>query len=215
LSKPDIAKSRRCFKKAVLWLTLAAALLAAAILFRTPLLRGVADLWIVDQPLQPAGVIVVLGGGLQNRPFAAAELYHQKLAPRLLLLDSRPSPTAQLGLTPSDTQLTRQILSSNQVESADVFVAPDLVRNTYEESKAVAAWALAHGTRHVIIPTDLFHTRRVRWIFEKQLRPLGIQVSMAAVSNREFTRKDWWQHEEGLITFQNEILKYAYYRLKY
>ena len=26
---------------------------------------------------------------------------------------------------------------------------------------------------------------------------------------------DWWQHEEGVIAFQNEVIKYLYYRFKY
>src|SRR5947209_5106418 len=46
---------------------------------RAPLLQGAADLWIVSDPLTPADVAVVLGGGVDVRPFAAAELYHKGL----------------------------------------------------------------------------------------------------------------------------------------
>jgi hypothetical protein len=52
---------------------------------RAPLLRGVADLWIVADPLTPADVAVVLGGGLDVRPFAAAELYHKGLVKKVLV----------------------------------------------------------------------------------------------------------------------------------
>ena len=30
-----------------------------------------------------------------------------------------------------------------------------------------------------------------------------------------YTRAEWWKTEAGLIAFQNEIMKYLYYRLKY
>ena len=41
---------------------------------RAPLLRGAADLWIVSDPVMTADVVAVLGGGLNERPFAAAAL---------------------------------------------------------------------------------------------------------------------------------------------
>ena len=30
-----------------------------------------------------------------------------------------------------------------------------------------------------------------------------------------YTRAEWWKTEAGMIAFQNEIMKYLYYRLKY
>jgi len=67
----------------------------------------------------------------------------------------------------------------------------------------------------VIIPTDPFHTRRVRWLFRKQLKPIGAQVIVRAVPVRDYTASDWWKHENGIVAFQNEVLKFAYYWVKY
>src|ERR1039458_2085853 len=55
--------------------------------FRSPLLTGLANAWIVNEPLERADAIVVLGGGLEIRPFEAARLYHEGLAPKVLLMD--------------------------------------------------------------------------------------------------------------------------------
>ena len=61
-------------------------LLAAGIwLGREPLLRGAADLWIVSDPVTRADVVAVLGGGLEVRPFAAAELYKKGLVTKILV----------------------------------------------------------------------------------------------------------------------------------
>ena len=38
---------------------------------------------------------------------------------------------------------------------------------------------------------------------------------ITAIEPREYTRAEWWRSETGLIAFQNEIMKYLYYRLKY
>jgi hypothetical protein len=41
------------------------------------LLRGLADLWIVSDPVARGDAVVAFGGGFENRPFVAAYL-HQK-----------------------------------------------------------------------------------------------------------------------------------------
>jgi hypothetical protein len=38
---------------------------------------------------------------------------------------------------------------------------------------------------------------------------------MVAVSQPNYAPTNWWQNEEGVIAFQNEIAKYIYYRLAY
>ena len=42
-----------------------------------------------------------------------------------------------------------------------------------------------------------------------------VHVLVRALPVREYKTEDWWQHEQGIVAFQNEVLKYAYYRLKY
>lgn len=41
---------------------------------RETLLRGSADLWIVSDPIISADAVVVLGGGIGDRPLVAADL---------------------------------------------------------------------------------------------------------------------------------------------
>ena len=43
----------------------------------------------------------------------------------------------------------------------------------------------------------------------------GAVPRIVALDPLEYTSADWWQHEEGLIAFQNEVIKFVYYRLKY
>jgi uncharacterized SAM-binding protein YcdF (DUF218 family) len=202
-------------KRLVITLVFLCALLVAVFVFRAPLLRAAATAWIVNERLTKADVIVVLGGGPDTRPFEAERLFHLGLAPKVLLMNPRPSPATELGLTPSEADLDQGVLLKKGVPSGDIFVTADIVTNSYDESIAVRHWAETNGVKSIIIPTDIFHTRRVRWLYGKELKGTSIQVEVEAVPVRQYSASDWWRHEEGIIAFQNEVLKYAYYRLKY
>ena len=202
---------RRC---AVLLAVIGLLVLAGYVL-RAPLLTGMARAWIVNEPLSRADVLVVLGGGPDTRPFEAARLFHLGLAPRILLMNPRPSPSTQLGLIPTEAEISRSILLKKGVPPSDIFITTDLVTNSYDESVAFRNWARTNGVTRAIIPTDIFHTRRVRWLYGKELKGTGIRLEIEAVPVHEYSVSNWWQREQGVIAFQNEVLKYTYYRLKY
>src|SRR5580698_4419934 len=106
-------------KRLLLALLALSLLLVTALLFHAPLLRGAAHVWIVNQPLSKADVIVVLGGGPETRPFEAARLFHLGLAPKILLMNPRPSPSTQLGIMPAEAEISRNILLQKKVPDSD------------------------------------------------------------------------------------------------
>ena len=201
------------FKRLLIALLVLCALIAAGYVFRAPLLQRLATAWIVNEPLTKADVIVVLGGGLENRPFEAARLFHLGLAPKILLMNPRSSPATQLGLAPTEADLARNILLKKDVPAEAIYVTSDIVTNSFDESIALRHWAKTNGAKSVIIPTDEFHTRRVYWLYGKEVPDL--RVAVEAVPVHDYAVSNWWQREQGVIAFQNEVLKYAYYRVKY
>ena len=189
---------------------------AVAWMARASILRGVADLWVISDALDRADAIVILGGRVDVRPFAAAALYKRGLAPQVLVSKAKAGPIHPLQLLPSQIELTRQILSKLGVpQQAIVEFGGDGSSNTYEEARAVLDWARISGARSVIIPTDIFTSRRIQWIFRRQLAPASVRVMVQSVAPPEYSIDDWWRHESGVIEFQNEVIKYLYYRLKY
>lgn len=202
-------------KRLVTAVLLLGVLLAAAYAGRASLLRGLARAWVVNEPLARADVIVVLGGGPDTRPFEAARLFHLGLAPKILLMNPRPTTANEMGLLPTEADLGSNILIRQKVPAASIFVAPDVVTNSHDEAVSVRNWARMNGAQQVIIATDVFHTRRVRWLYGEEFRGTGIHAQVEALPVHEYSVDDWWQHEQGVIAFQNEVLKYAYYRVKY
>jgi uncharacterized SAM-binding protein YcdF (DUF218 family) len=188
---------------------------ALCFVLRAPLLLGLAHAWIINEPAAKSDAIVILGGGLENRPFAAAKLYQEGLAPKILYMDVKPAATTELGITLPERELTRRVLLSNGVPENAMDAIGTNVTSTYDESHAVRAWVQKSGAKSIIIPTDIFHTRRARWLFHKQLKGTGAQIHVVAVECQEYQTTNWWQREQGLIAFQNEWVKLPYYWLKY
>lgn len=206
---------RKWPRRLALCLLALCALLLAAWVFRAPILRGAARAWIVNEPPAHADAVVVLGGGIYTRPFEAARLYASGFAKKILIMDVKPTSTDELGFTLPEPELTKLILTRKGVPTDAVQVLGTNVTSTHEEALAVADWVKKTGAEKILITTDLFPTRRVRWIFRKTLKPTGAQVWVEAHNMPSYSASNWWQCEEGLITFQNEVVKFAYYFVKY
>ena len=152
----------------------------------------------MDERPERATAIVILGGGLEFRPSAAARLYHEGWAPLVL------APNVE----PSIAVLDRLGVPENAVESygADV-------KSTYDEAEAIKAWVRGRSVERLIIPTDSFHTRRVNWVFEKSLP--GIDVRVIPIDAPGYDPGRWWQQKYGRIAVRNEVIKWLYYHAKY
>jgi uncharacterized SAM-binding protein YcdF (DUF218 family) len=211
---PPAKRSRRLRRAALVAATIAA-LLALAWTAREPLLVAAAEAWTLSDELRPADAIVVLGGSLETRPFVAAELYKRGLARRILVANARPNASEKLGVVARHVEFNRAVLAKLGVPAEAVSLFGDEVANTYEEARALRQWVASTGAKHIIVPTEIFQTRRTRWIIGRELATAGADVSVHAITPRDFDCSNWWRHELGVISFQNEVLKYAYYRFKY
>jgi uncharacterized SAM-binding protein YcdF (DUF218 family) len=207
--------SPRCLRRIAWLLAFLCALLLVCYGFRAPLLTGFANAWIVNDAPEKADAIVVLGGGVECRPAAAARLYKEGFAPKILIMDVDLSPIEEMGVKQSEKSVTRLILLREGVPESAIETVGRAVHNTYQESVGVKEWAKQNGAKRLLIATEIFHTRRVRWLFRKQFRGTGTELRVAAVQPWEYRSTNWWQNEHGLIDFQNEWLKLPYYWVKY
>jgi uncharacterized SAM-binding protein YcdF (DUF218 family) len=182
---------------------------------REPILEHVAAWRVTSDELTHADAIVVLGGGLDVRPFAAAELYKRGFASKVLVSNVQLGRAERLGLMPSHTQLNRDILLKLGVPATAIAFFGDNLASTKQEAEAVRECVLASRAKRVIVPTELFAARRTRWIFDRQLGPIGIDVIVHAFRPADYTLADWWRRGYGLTDFNNEVLKYLHYRAQY
>ena len=196
---------------------LAIALLAVGFAWseREPILQHLAAWWVVSDELTHADAIVVLGGSIDVRPFAAADLYKRGYADKVLVLNVQLSRAERLGFVRSHTQLNTDVLVKLGVPAEAIVIVGENVSSTWEEAQAVRAWAAEARPKIILIPTELFTARRTGWIFKRELDAIGVQVIVHAYPPADYTLADWWRNRYGLIDFNNEVLKYLYYRVRY
>lgn len=178
------------------------------------LLRSAADLWIVSDPIGPADAVAVFGGGIEDRPFAAAQYYRQGLVKKILVSNDRQGPAEALGVVMPDVATSRAVLLKLGTPASAIEIFGSALKNTRQEAFALRAWAEAHNLRSIIVPTEIFSTRRVRWMLHRAIGSKFV-VRVVALNSPEYRPDDWWRHTEGIIAFNNEIIKYIYYRLRY
>jgi uncharacterized SAM-binding protein YcdF (DUF218 family) len=192
-----------------------ATVVAGGWLVREPVLVGAASLWIVSDPISHADAIVVLGGGLQTRPFVAAELWRRGLADKVLISQGLEERAVSMGAIPSHTESNREILLKLGVPAGAIETFGTANKNTRDEAAALREWAERNAASSFIIPTEIFPARRVGWIFRREFIGTAVSIEVPSVEPPGYTRWDWWKKEQGLLAFQNEFLKYIYYRLNY
>lgn len=191
-----------------------AALGAASWWGRAPLLRGLAEAWIASDPPSTADLVAVFGGGLETRPFAAAEYYRQGLVKRVLVSDDREGRAAKLGVVLSDAAAARQVLLNLGVRADAIQTFGAGLANTHDEALALRDWAVRHHVHAIIVPTEIFAARRIRWTLNRVFGD-AVSIRVPVLDPPGYTAADWWKNEQGVISFQNEIIKYVYYRLRY
>jgi len=191
--------------------------ISLAVVLRAKLLTAAADYLVVDDPLQPADVIFVLNGDYNTRPFRAAELYRQGLAPLILMARAESQPAEKLGLIENDTDISVGVMEKLGVPADRILVlpVPGGVTSTFDEAGQLRRYVEKNGIHQVLLVTSAFHTRRARWVIDKELAGLPVKLEVCAVPYDGFDDTNWWQSENGLIALNNEYVKLFYYYWKY
>jgi uncharacterized SAM-binding protein YcdF (DUF218 family) len=184
---------------------------------RAQLLTWLARNLIVEDPLQPADLIVVLNGEIETRPFYAADLARRGLAPRVVIARVEDSPAVQIGYWPNETDVAVRIMHDLGLpaERITVLTVPGGVTSTYDEACALRRYVEEHPVERVLLVTSAFHTRRSRWILRRELTGTPVALRVSAAPHWRFDASNWWQSERGLIMLATEYIKFAYYLVRY
>ena len=111
-------------------------------------------------------------------------------------------------------EANRKVLLRLGVPDAAIEIFGANLSNTHDEAVALGDWAARTGAHGIIVPTEIFSARRTRWILHRVFAD-RVVIRVPALAPLDYRNDDWWQHESGIIGFQNEVIKYLFYRLKY
>ncbi len=170
--------------------------------------------WLnVGQPPQASDYAMVLNGDPETRPFAAADLYRQGIAKRILITSIRGK--ARQTAQPKPHEVVRKILTRCGVRESDIDFVDSRCSSTFDEAKTLEVFLSSHPGVTVSVVTNEYHTRRTRWVFRRVLGSKMKQIRMVGAMTAEFNVSNWWKHEDGFVWYLSELFKFGFYWVRY
>jgi len=177
--------------------------MVALLTLHAPLLRGVACLLIVDQPVAKVTHVAILGcggryGGPDRRYRAAAELFRSHALRAVLLFEAHRTRLVREGILPPDELVGREQLLKHRVPEPQISTLPGEARNIWDMSDRLGDWLRAHPTSRVVALADRFQSRQARVTLDAVLDPkLAQRVVVRALPDRRYDETDWWHSRRG------------------
>jgi uncharacterized SAM-binding protein YcdF (DUF218 family) len=211
-SKPEGQRGRRL--RRLLLIALAVALLLLY-LGRDRVLFAAAHFLDVSETPAATDYVMVLGGNVQTRPFAAAALLHAGLARKAVVATILCSGDNLGGILPPEQEVIRSALVREGVSPDAVIILANPCASTFDEARALAEFLESQPPSSVTVVTSCQHTRRTRWIFRRVLGASASQVHFLGVPQDGFDETNWWHFESGICTYLSEYAKLAFYLVHY
>jgi uncharacterized SAM-binding protein YcdF (DUF218 family) len=174
-----------------------------------PILREMGSFLVVEDRLQPAAAIVVLGGQTPFRELEAAKLYRAGWAPKLIVVPGalweEQQALSELGIKfPEAWEISREVLLKKGVPSSAIIISKGRAEGTLEELK-LASNAIGPANKPVILVSSKFHTRRVRltWGYVTHGAPAAI---VRVAEGDPFDPARWWKERRFALSVVREYL---------
>ena len=184
------------------FLTRGAIILVPVLILATFALSRLGSFLFVQDPLEKADAIFVLGGTRYERPLEAVELYNAGWAPRVTLM-RQVSDSGELELMKRGVPYRREVdeqievLTRLGVPSSAITVLNE-ANSTAEEADALYAIATREHWARVIIVTSKQHTRRARLVMRRRLAGTGVEVVVRPTRLDQADVDHWWRNRSTL-----------------
>ena len=201
---------RRRWSRILLPVIVLLAVLVGLPVSRVSILRAAGWALVVDEPVQPATVIVVPAWAGPAGALDAADLVHSGIASRVALLSEPPEPAdeelARRGIPYVDENAKlAQLLRVLGV--ANVETIPEPAAGTEAEGQVLLSWCDLHQFRSIIVVATPDHSRRVRRVLRRSMLGHEAKVMIRSARYSSFDPDQWWMTREGTRTGIIELEK--------
>jgi uncharacterized SAM-binding protein YcdF (DUF218 family) len=172
-------------------------------LARNPLLRAAAAFWIVQDRIEPAEAILVIGDDnlTSDRAAEAATLFRAGWAPQVVASGRMLRPYASIA------DFIARDLENKGVPASAIVRFSHRADNTLEEAQGLQVLIAQKGWRRILLVTSNYHTRRARYIFRKVL-PDTVRLQVVGASDTQFEPTTWWASRQARKLFFFEAVGY-------
>jgi len=169
-------------------------------LLRGAILSFAGEAWVVDEPLQPADVLIVLSDDnfYADRATKAAQLYREGMAKIVVASGRRLRPNAGI------CELMEHDLIERGVPKENILRVVHESDNTREEAQALVRIAAERKWHKIIVVTSNYHTRRARYIFRKVF-PQKVEVFVSSARDGDFDPAHWWEKRKSIKELTREV----------
>jgi len=169
-------------------------------LIRHPIYRILGEWWIVEDSLDRADAIIVLGDDnfYADRATRAVQLFREGKALLVVASGRRLRPNAGIG------ELIEHDLVERGVPRDKILRFVHDADSTREEAEALARLVKEKKWKGVIVVTSNYHTRRVRYIYRRTF-PQGVEVLVASARDGDFDPEAWWEKRKATKELVREI----------
>jgi uncharacterized SAM-binding protein YcdF (DUF218 family) len=173
---------------------------AVLYLARQPILRLIGETLVVEDDLDKADVIIVLGDDnfYADRATRAAELFREGKAPIVVASGRRLRPVAGIA------ELMEHDLIERGVPRDKIVRFAHDASSTLEEAEELARLAKMRKWHSAIVVTSNYHTRRARYIY-RHVFPQGIELRVASARDGDFDPQKWWVKRKSIKELTREL----------
>lgn len=175
-------------------------------------LTALAEFLVISTPLEPADMVVVLGGGGTSRLDRGIELYRQGFSQSRKLVITGGSIESDLFAEGSWAALGSKYALEKGIPPEDLILI-SWTESTYDDAQALKEIANERGFSSAILVSDLFHMRRAMWISGKVMP--GVRLMASPAPSPLLKIDHWWTRERELLFVTQEYIKLALYLLQY
>lgn len=169
-------------------------------LVRHPILRFMAEEWIVEDELDKADALIVLGDDnfYADRATRGVQLFREGKASVVVASGRRLRPNA------GTAELMEHDLVERGVPKDRIVRFVHDADGTLEEAQALTRLVKEKKWHKVIVVTSNYHTRRTRYIF-RHVFPQGVEVRIASARDGDFDPEHWWEKRKSIKELTREF----------
>jgi uncharacterized SAM-binding protein YcdF (DUF218 family) len=177
---------------------------------RAAMLGAAGRVLVVNDPIEPADIIVVTVDAGAAGLLEAADLVHGGTATRAALFRAMPNAAERefqrrLPAFEDAEQLAVRQLRSLGVDAIEYI--PASVSGTTDEASAFAEWCRRQGFHSVVVVSTSDHSRRVRRVLRRSMKGQSTKVIVRSARFSLFDADRWWQSRAGARTEVVELEK--------
>jgi hypothetical protein len=195
-------------------LALSVAVLAGATIevpaARTPILRAAGWALVVDEPVEPADIIVVTVDAHRAGMLEAADLVHQGIATRVAVFANPPDDADREFIrrgVPYEDEASQSIQQLRLLGVANIEQIPRTVGGTEDEGLVLPGWCDQRGFGSVVVVSVSDHARRVRRVLDRSMKGHRTRVTVRSARHSQFDPDRWWQTRGGTRSELEELAK--------